>query len=57
MEAEGETDTPTQEVEVCPDCGARSDEMRRNIFSGEESVIRDHGDWLECKKCGEQWDK
>lgn len=40
------------EVYICPECGARSDEFRTNRFSGMESVIRDHGDGFECKKCG-----
>ena len=48
------------EVKVCPECGARSDEIIDSLFSGRESIIRDHGDWIECKKCGYQgeprWD-
>ena len=42
---------------LCPECGANSEERRSSIFELSESVIRDHGDWLECKKCGKSWDK
>lgn len=44
-------------MNICPDCGARSDEFRSAMFSGSEPAVRDHGMWLECKKCGKTWDK
>ena len=39
-------------MRVCPKCGTTEDETYKSMFSGVESSIRDHGDWIECKRCG-----
>lgn len=39
-------------MKVCPKCGTTEDETHISMFSGIESVIRDHDDWIECKRCG-----
>ncbi len=44
-------------IYTCPECGANSNEYRSSMFEPSESIIRNHDDWLECKKCGHTWDK
>lgn len=39
-------------MKVCPICGTTEEETHKDMFSGTELVIRDHDDWIECKKCG-----
>lgn len=40
---------------VCPECGAREDEIINGMFSGPEPAIRRQGEWAECKLCGNDW--
>jgi len=39
-------------MKACPKCGTTEEEMHKDMFSGTESYIRDHNDWIECKRCG-----
>lgn len=39
-------------MKICPKCKTSESETYNDMFSGTESYIRDHGSWIECKKCG-----